>query len=60
MQRKKNIEPTFLDNIDIFQKLDRYDKIKLIDMLNTKVLKKGDYVFREGDVGDCFYMIEDG
>ena len=60
LQRKKNIEPTFLDNIDIFQKLDRYDKIKLIDMLNTKVLRNGDYVFREGDIGDCFYMIEDG
>jgi CRP-like cAMP-binding protein len=60
LQRKKNIEPTFLDNIDIFQSLDRYDKIKLIDMLNTKVLKKGEYVFREGAVGDCFYMIEEG
>lgn len=60
LQRKKNISPTFLDNIDIFKALDKYDKIKLIDMLSTKVLKRGDYVFREGDVGDCFYMIEDG
>jgi CRP-like cAMP-binding protein len=49
-----------LDNIDIFKALDRYDKIKLIDMLSTKVLKCGDYVFREGDIGDCFYMIEEG
>ena len=60
LQRKKNISPTFLDNIDIFKALDRYDKIKLIDMLSTKVLKRGDYVFREGDIGDCFYMIEEG
>lgn len=29
-------------------------------MLSTKVLHKGDYVFREGDIGDCFYMIEEG
>lgn len=29
-------------------------------MLSTKVLKRGDYVFREGDIGDCFYMIEEG
>ncbi len=60
LQRKKNISPTFLDNIDIFKTLDRYDKLKLIDMLSTKVLKHGDYVFREGDIGDCFYMIEEG
>lgn len=60
LQRKKNISPTFLDNIDIFKALDRYDKLKLIDMLSTKVLKRGDYVFREGDIGDCFYMIEEG
>jgi CRP-like cAMP-binding protein len=37
--------------------MDKYDKIKLLDMLSTKNLVKGEYVFREGDPGDNFYMI---
>jgi len=29
-------------------------------MLSTKVVAPGDYVFREGEPGDYFYMIEQG
>lgn len=57
---KKKIEPEFLDKVELFNNLDKYDKLKLIDMLSTKVVQPGDYVFREGDTGDYFYMIEDG
>jgi CRP-like cAMP-binding protein len=32
----------------------------MLDMLSTKVLHPGDYVFREGEPGDFFYMIEEG
>jgi len=40
--------------------LDKYDKLKLLDMLATRVVQPGEYVFREGDPGDLFYMIEEG
>jgi len=29
-------------------------------MLSTKVVNQGQYIFREGDEGDNFYMIEEG
>jgi CRP-like cAMP-binding protein len=38
MLTRKNIQPTFLDTVEMFSKMDRYDKLKLLDMLNTKVL----------------------
>jgi CRP-like cAMP-binding protein len=58
--KRMNIQPTFLDHVDLFSNLDKYDKLKLINMLSTKIFNKGDYIFREGDDGDNFYMIEDG
>jgi CRP-like cAMP-binding protein len=57
---KKRLEPTFLDKVELFNNLDKYDKLKLIDMLSTKIVQPGEYVFREGDIGDYFYMIEEG
>ena len=57
---KKRIDPKFLDRIELFNKLDKYDKLKLLDMLSTKIVDTVDYVFHEGDPGDFFYMIEDG
>jgi cAMP-dependent protein kinase regulator len=50
----------FLDRIELFNKVDKYDMLKLFDMLATKVVPPGEYVFREGDPGDLFYMIEQG
>jgi CRP-like cAMP-binding protein len=44
----------FLEN------LNRYEKMKLLDGLETKYLPKGDFVFKEGDEGDAFYIIEEG
>jgi CRP-like cAMP-binding protein len=40
--------------------LDKYEKLKLIDGLESKVMAKGEPVFNEGDAGDNFYIIEEG
>lgn len=58
--KRHTIDPSFLDRVDIFSKLERYERFKLLGMLSMKSLKKGDYVFREGDAGDNFYMISEG
>ena len=58
--QKKNLSPEFLESIDLFNNLDRYEKLKLINMLSIRVFQKGEYVFKEGDEGDNFYMIEEG
>lgn len=43
--QKRNIKYSFLDKVDLFTNLDRYEKLKLIDGLETKYLNFGDYVF---------------
>lgn len=49
-----------MDKVDIFASMEKYERVKLLGMLAMKTLKKGDFVFKEGDPGDNFYMIADG
>jgi len=58
--KKRNIKLSFLEKIDIFKNLDHYEKLKLIDGLESRVLALGEIVFNEGEVGDNFYIIEEG
>lgn len=50
----------FLNQIKLFDTLDKFQKLKLIDGLQTVKLEFGNFVFREGDHGDDFYIIEQG
>jgi CRP-like cAMP-binding protein len=40
--------------------LDKYDKLKLLDGLETQTLPKGEIIIREGLEGESFYIIEEG
>ncbi|CDW80229.1 camp-dependent protein kinase regulatory subunit [Stylonychia lemnae] len=58
--KRRNIELSFLDKVDLFAKLERYEKLKLIDGLEPKKYYQTDFIFEEGEDGDYFYIIEDG
>jgi cAMP-dependent protein kinase regulator len=58
--KRRTIDPSFVEKVDIFASMEKYERVKLLGMLAMKTLKKGDYVFREGDAGDNFYMIAEG
>ena len=44
----------------LLEQLDRYEKLKLIDGLESKVYHKGDTIIEEGDEGENFFIIEEG
>jgi CRP-like cAMP-binding protein len=58
--RRRNISLDFLNKVELFNELEQYEKIKLIDGLTTQVKLQGDFIFHEGDRGDHFYIIEEG
>lgn len=58
--KRRTIDPSFLDKVDIFASMEKYERLKLLGMLSMKTLKKSDYVFREEDPGDNFYIIAEG
>lgn len=51
---------TYLKKINVFKSLDPYERSKLSDALVTKIFKKDDYIIREGEIGNEFYLIMDG
>lgn len=40
--------------------MDPYERSKIADALKQEVYSKNDFIIREGDMGDKFYMIIDG
>lgn len=57
---KRNIKSGLLDNIKLLNTLDKNQKAKLSEGLKTIYLKKDEFVLKEGDEGNEFYIIEDG
>ena len=49
-----------MDKVDLFANLEKYEKMKLIDGLELKKFSKGDFIFKEGEQGEYFYIIEEG
>ena len=50
----------FLEKIKLFDKLDKFQKLKLVDGLQSITLSKLEFVFKEGTTGEEFYIIESG
>ena len=40
--------------------LNSYEKDKLCDCLSSQTFKKDDFIIKEGEVADEFYLIQDG
>eukprot|EP00698_Gefionella_okellyi_P006725 TRINITY_DN160_c0_g1_i2.p1 TRINITY_DN160_c0_g1~~TRINITY_DN160_c0_g1_i2.p1 ORF type:complete len:1135 (+),score=246.60 TRINITY_DN160_c0_g1_i2:490-3405(+) len=51
----------FLDNVPLFREtMEDYDRARLSDAFEAREYNDGDYVVRQGDEGDAFYVIESG
>ena len=49
-----------MDQIKLFDSLDKFQKLKLVDGLQQITLNKGEFVLKEGEDGEEFYVIENG
>lgn len=58
--RERNIRLNFVDKIKVFEKMSKYEKIKLLDGLEVQYFEQNDIIVKEGDVGEYFYIIEEG
>jgi cAMP-dependent protein kinase regulator len=58
--RRRNINLTYLSQVQLFKNIEQYEKLRLIDGLKIEQYFKDQFVFKEGDVGSSFYIIEEG
>ena len=58
--KKRELYENFLKKVHILAGLDNYERSKLCDCLKTEKFDQGDYILKEGEEGDTFYMIQEG
>jgi len=58
--RKRQKYDDFLAEVNILKSMDPYERSKLGDALKEEKFSKGDYVIKEGEIGDKFFFISEG
>jgi len=46
--------------VEILSTIDNYEKMQICDNLKTCHYNDGEYVIKEGEMGDIFYIVEEG
>mmetsp|Transcript_11420 Transcript_11420/g.26393 ORF Transcript_11420/g.26393 Transcript_11420/m.26393 type:complete len:626 (-) Transcript_11420:181-2058(-) len=50
----------FLENVDIFKHLTKFELAQVSDLLTSELFEGGEEIVKQGDMGNCFYILEDG
>ncbi|CAD8141548.1 unnamed protein product [Paramecium pentaurelia] len=58
--KKREKYVNVLKQIELLSMMDPYERSHVADAIRSANFQKGDYVIREGEQGDIFYMIEEG
>ena len=58
--KKREKYLNFLKNIDILSTIDEYELMQICDSLKTGIFYKNDYIIKENEMGDVFYILEEG
>ncbi len=58
--KKREKYETFLSSVSILNQMDPYERSQVADALKAEQFSKGDYIIRQGEVGDRFFLIVEG
>lgn len=58
--RKRKEYEDFLETVPCLSTLTQEERMKVADAMITKAYKDGDFILRQGDSADYFYMVSDG
>lgn len=59
MKKREKYEQ-FLATVEVLQSLENYERMQIADALKPASFAEGEYVIKQGDWGDVFYLIESG
>ncbi|KRX00652.1 Cyclic nucleotide-binding protein [Pseudocohnilembus persalinus] len=58
--RKREKFESFLSKVDILENMEPYERLQIADAIRVKKYNPGDYIVKEGDVGETFFILEKG
>lgn len=59
VKRRERYEKT-LEKVDLLSSMDAYERTHICDGIKEIKFKAGEYVIKQGDIGDKFYMVDEG
>lgn len=59
-QKKREKYENFLKKVEILSTIDSYEIMQISDAIKSATYQKDDYIIREGEMGDVFYILEEG
>ena len=59
IKKREKYENT-LKKVEILKSIDPYELGQICDALKTQNFKKGDFIIKQGDRGDVFYILDEG
>jgi len=58
--QRRRLYESFLEEVPLLSTLDRYERSKVADALDTQSYPAGTTIIKEGDAGEAFYLLESG
>ncbi|MCQ2819885.1 MAG: cyclic nucleotide-binding domain-containing protein [archaeon] len=59
-QKKREKYEEFFKSVEILSTVDPYERMQICDAVKTSTFQKGDYIIKEGEMGDVFFILEEG
>lgn len=58
--KKRQQYESFLKSVNILKHIEQYELSQICDALKAKKFKAGEYIIRQNDIGEEFFIIEEG
>lgn len=56
--KKRETYEAFLSQVEILHDMIPYERLQIADALHSHKFKKGSYIVKEGESGNCFFILE--
>ncbi|XP_006006050.1 cAMP-dependent protein kinase type II-beta regulatory subunit [Latimeria chalumnae] len=58
--KKKRMYESFIESLPLLKSLESSERMRVVDVIGSKVYKDGERIIAQGDMADCFYIVESG
>uniref|UniRef100_H2LHM5 Protein kinase cAMP-dependent type II regulatory subunit beta n=1 Tax=Oryzias latipes TaxID=8090 RepID=H2LHM5_ORYLA len=58
--KKRRLYEAFIETLPLLTSLETSERMKVVDVLSTRVYNDSQQIIAQGDLADCFYIVESG
>ncbi|CAM4507385.1 cAMP-dependent protein kinase type II-beta regulatory subunit isoform X2 [Lepidochelys kempii] len=58
--KKRRMYENFIQSLPFLKSLELSERLKVVDVIGTKIYKDGEQIIAQGDMADCFFIVESG